>query len=188
MKTRRSHAAPKTRPVAALLIVVFTLFLLAGRACGVAGALLSASVERLLGAAGTGLLVATLWCIAFILATAPGTATRLVVALWHATVTRRHTAAVVVIKSRSGGDSARGEGVDAGPVTTVSTLAPRHPFANNVAPALAPALRRELQTVRDALKHLGYEKHEYEPLVARMDPTAGFEKNVKSALKALQAN
>jgi len=169
MKTRsRSSHSPKTRPVLALLIVVSTLFLLAGRSCGVVGALLSASTERLLGVAGTGLLCVTAWALAFILATPPGTATRMIVALWHATVTRRHTAAVVVIRPN------RGEGVDAGRGATV--------------PALAPTARRELQAVKDALKGLGYEKYEIEPIVSQMDPAAGFEKNVKSALKALRVN
>ncbi len=175
MKTRsRSQHSPKTRPVVALLIVVATLFLLAGRSCGVVGALLSASVERLLGAAGTGLLIATAWALAFILATPAGTLTRIIVALWHACVTRRHTAAVVVMKSGSGGTTRRGGGVDAGESTTVSVLAPRD--------------RMALKDVSTALKNLGYEKHEYEPLVSQMDPTAGFEKNVKSALKALRVN
>ena len=52
MKTRN---APKSRPVAAVLIVAATVFLLLGRNCGVLGALLAGSVDRLLGAAGLGL-------------------------------------------------------------------------------------------------------------------------------------
>lgn len=171
----KRSASPKSRPVAAVLIIAATVFLLAGRACGVVGALLASATERLLGTAGTGLLCVTAWALAFILATPPGTASRLCVALWHA-VKPRHSAAVVVIKSRSGGESSRGGGVDAGPAATVSTPVP------------SPTDRRALQTVRDALKHLGYVTYEIEPLVSRMDPADGFEKNVKSALKALRIN
>ena len=166
--TKHSRS-PKTRPVAALLIVVATLFLLAGRSCGVVGALLSASVERLVGAAGTALLVGTAWCIAFILATPPGTLTRMVVAVWHA-VKPRHRPSVVVVKTREARDEGEGAGVGA----TVSTLAPRD--------------RQTLDAVRSALKNLDYNKNEYEPLIARMDPSLGFEKLVKNALKSLRVN
>jgi hypothetical protein len=166
----KRSASPKSRPVAAVLIIAATVFLLAGRACGVVGALLASATERLLGTAGTGLLCVTAWALAFILATRPGTASRLAVALWHA-VKPRHTAAVVVIKQRGGGESA---GVGA------TVPAP--------SPGVSPTDRRALQTVRDALKGLGYVTHEIEPLVAQMDPGAGFEKNVKSALKALRIN
>ena len=166
----RRHTSPKTRPVAALLIVVATLFLLAGASkgapCGVVGALLSASVARLLGDAGTGLLVATAWCIAFILATPPGTLTRMVVAVWHA-VKPKHRPSVVMVK-------ARGEGDGAGVGATV--------------PALAPRDRQTLDAVRNALKNLDYTRAEYEPIVSRMDPALGFEKLVKSALKSLRVN
>lgn len=161
----RRHSSPKSRPVAALLLVAATIFLLAGRACGVVGALLCASVTRLLGDAGTALLCATTWCIAFILATPPGTFTRMVVALWHA-VKPRHSAAVVV------------------------TRAPAEPEArpeDNTHP-MPTRDRRTLTAVRDALKGLGYNKNEYEPIVAGMDPSLGFEKLVKSALKHLQVN
>ena len=79
MKTR--NRSPKSRPVAAILIVAATVFLLLGRNCGVLGALVAGSVDRLLGSAGLGLLCLTAWALAFILATPPGTASRLVVAI-----------------------------------------------------------------------------------------------------------
>ena len=166
----RRHTSPRTRPVAALLIVVATLFLLAsassGHPCGVVGALLSASVARLLGDAGTGLLVGTAWCIAFILATPPGTLTRMVVATWRACVSRRHRPSVVVMRPGA---------------PLVKTTEPYIP-----APALAPRDRQTLDAVRNALKHLDYTKAEYEPLIARMDPSLGFEKLVRGALKSLR--
>ena len=73
-----------------------------------------------------------------------------------------------------GDERTRSEGVDVGPGPTMSVLAPRD--------------RMALQDVRTALKGLGYEKNEIEPLIAQMDPAAGFEKNVKNALKALRVN
>jgi Holliday junction resolvasome RuvABC DNA-binding subunit len=51
---------------------------------------------------------------------------------------------------------------------------------------LAPRDRQTLDAVRSALKNLDFNKNEYEPLVARMDPSLGFEKLVKSALKTLR--
>lgn len=164
MKTRR-HAAPKTRPVAAALLVAATAFLLLGAHAGVLGALTSGLAQRLLGAAGTGLLCSTTWVIAFILATPAGTLTRMVVALWHAfTVPSRHT------------------------VPTKTERVVKSETLQISGPPLSPNARRELQAVSDALKQLGYAKYEYEAFVAKMDPAAGFEKNVKSALKALQVN
>ena len=167
------HSSPRTRPVVAVLIVAATVFLLLGRNCGVLGALLAGSVDRLLGAAGMGLLCLTAWALAFILATPVGTFSRLVVTLWRHTVARRHTPSVVVMKTR-GDERTRSEGVDVGPGPTMSVLAPRD--------------RMALQDVRTTLKGLGHEKNEIEPLIAQMDPAAGFEKNVKSALKALRVN
>jgi hypothetical protein len=164
MKTRR-NASPKSRPVAAILIVATTVFLLLGTRCGVLGALVSGSVRELLGAAGTGLLVATAWALAFILATPSGTLTRMVVSLWRACVTPRHRAAVVVMKTQA-----------ELPPVAVQKL------------ALSPSNRMALKDVSTALKNLGYEKHEIEPIVSQMDPSAGFERNVKSALKALRTN
>ncbi len=166
----RNHS-PKSRPVAALLILTATLFLLAGRSCGVVGALLSASVARLLGDAGTGLLVATAWTLAFIHATPPGTLTRMVVAVWKF-ATRPRPAAVVVVK-RGSTNAETADDV----VAAVRSLAGQ-----------SPRDRRELQAISDALKGLGFHRHEYEPIVAKMDPSVGFEKNVKAALKALQVN
>jgi len=52
---------------------------------------------------------------------------------------------------------------------------------------LAPADRKRLEDVRVALKSLQYRSHEYEPLVAAMDPRAPFEGLIKGALKQLQA-
>ncbi len=52
---------------------------------------------------------------------------------------------------------------------------------------VSPAERMRLDDVRAALKQLGYQKHEYEPLVRGMNPTAPFEGLVKGALKSLQA-
>lgn len=167
----RRHNAPKSRPVAAIIIVATTVFLLLGSRCGVLGALVDGSVDRLLGAAGLGLLCVTAWSLAFILATPPGTFTRIIVALWRARP--KHTPSVVVVQTR-GDERTRGGDVDAGSSATVSAPAPRD--------------RRELQAVKDALKGLGYEKYEYEPLVAQMDASLGFEKNVKSALKSLRVN
>ena len=161
MKTH--NRSTKSRPVLAILLVAATVFLLAGRTCGVVGALLSASVTRLLGDAGTALLCATTWCIAFILATPSGTFTRMVVTVWHAVKPRR-SAAVVVTRA------------PAEPEDTVDT----HPMPTRD--------RRTLTAVRDALKGLGYERKEYEPIVASMDPSLGFEKLVKTALKHLQVN
>jgi RuvA, C-terminal domain len=168
MKTNRRSAAPKTRPVLAALLVAATLFLLLGHRSGVLGALTAGLAQRLLGAAGTGLLCSTTWVIAFILATPPGTATRLVIALWHAfTVPSRHT-------------------------VTAKTERVAKPTAAETfqisGPPLSPKDRRALDDIRSALKQLGYLKHEYEPIVAKMDPAANFEKNVKNALKALQVN
>jgi RuvA, C-terminal domain len=165
MKTH-SHS-PRTNSIAALLLIVAAIFLRTGAHTGVLGALVSATAVRLVGDTGVALLTFTAFSIAFILATPPGTFTRMIAALWHA-VKPRHSAAVVVVKTSRGG------GVDAGLEATVSAPAPRD--------------RRELQTVRDALKGLGYAKTEYEPLIARMDPTAGFEKLVKNALRALRVN
>lgn len=165
----KTHSrSPKSRPAAALLLVAATVLLLAGRACGVVGALLSASVTRLLGDAGTALLCATTWCIAFILATPSGTFTRMVVTVWHAVKPRRSAAAAVVV------------------VKTQAALPPAEP-EDNTHP-MPTRDRRTLTAVRDALKGLGYNKNEYEPIVAGMDPSLGFEKLVKSALKHLQVN
>lgn len=145
----------------AALLVAATLFLLLGHRSGVLGALVSGLAQRLLGAAGTGLLCSTTCVIAFILGTPPGTLTRSIAAVWRAcTVPARHT--VTERTERT----VRGE-------TEVPV------------PGLSPNDRRELKAVSDALKQLGFLKHEYEPIVARMDPAAGFEKNVKSALKSL---
>jgi hypothetical protein len=163
MKTR--NASPKSRPVLAILLVAATVFLLAGRTCGVVGALLSASVTRLLGDAGTALLCATTWCIAFILATPSGTFTRMVVTVWHAVKPRRSAAVVV---TRAPAEPAPAADVDTHPMPTRD--------------------RRTLTAVRDALKGLGYHKSEYEAVVAGMDPSLGFEKLVKTALKHLQVN
>ncbi|HEV3059716.1 MAG TPA: hypothetical protein VGY48_15805 [Vicinamibacterales bacterium] len=180
MKTR--NLSPKTRPVAALLTITATLFLLAGRSCGVVGALLSASVERLVGAAGTGLLVSTAWCIAFILATPPGTLTRMVVAVWRA-VKPRHRPSVVVVKTRP---------VELPMLSDAAVQAASKEAAVLIAnrldeqKTLAPRDRQTLDAVRSALKNLDFNKNEYEPLVARMDPSLGFEKLVKSALKTLR--
>lgn len=161
MKTR--NHSPKTRPLLALLIVVATVFLLLGARAGVLGALVADVATRLLGVAGTGLLCVTAWCIAFILATPPGTLTRMVVAIWRHTVARRHSPSVVVMRPKA------------------------------AEPAVEPAVvstrgRRALQDVKTALKNLGYEKHEYEPIVAQLDPALPLERLVRSALKALQVN
>ena len=53
---------------------------------------------------------------------------------------------------------------------------------------LSPTARKALEDVRTALKGLGYIAGEYNPIVAQLDPSAGFEKNVKNALKALRVN
>ena len=45
----------------------------------------------------------------------------------------------------------------------------------------------KLDTVRDALKGLGYKRDEYGPLVAAMDPSVDFEVLVKGALKELRS-
>lgn len=175
MKTRN---APKSRPVLAVLIVASTVFLLLGRNCGVLGALLAGSVDRLLGAAGLGLLCLTAWVLAFILATPPQTASRLVVALWKHTVAHRHTPQVVVMNTKM---------VERMPyVPQPGELV--HPFMNAaaIAPAQAPRDRQTLDAVRSALRGLDYTKAEYEPIVAQMDPSLGFEKLVKSALKSLR--
>ena len=50
---------------------------------------------------------------------------------------------------------------------------------------LAPADRRQLDAVRDALRSLQYKKHEYEPLVQAMNPSRPFDDLVKGALKKL---
>lgn len=169
MKTRRH--APKSNPVLAVLIVAATVFLLLGSRCGVLGALIAGSVDRLLGAAGMGLLCVTAWSLAFILATPPGTFTRIMLALWRARP--KHTPSVVVVQTR-GDERTRGGGVDAGFSATVSVPAPRD--------------RQTLDAVRSALKGLDYTKAEYEPIVAQMDASLGFEKLVKSALKSLRVN
>lgn len=166
----RRHTAPKSRPVAAVLIVASTVFLLLGRNCGVLGALLAGSVDRLLGAAGMGLLCLTAWVLAFILATPAGTFTRIILALWRARP--RHNAPSVVVMKTRGDERTRGEDVETRTGPTVSVLAPRDHMA--------------LQDVRTALKGLGYEKNEIEPLITQMDPSLGFEKLVKSALKSLR--
>jgi hypothetical protein len=173
MKTR--NRSPKSRPVAAVLIVAATVFLLLGRNCGVLGALLAGSADRLLGAAGMGLLCLTAWALAFILATPAGTFSRMVLALWRARP-RHNAPQVVVMKTRT---------------VEPYVLQPgesTHPFQNAaaIAPAAAPRDRQTLDAVRSALKGLDYTKAEYEPIVAQMDPSLGFEKLVKSALKSLR--
>jgi len=51
----------------------------------------------------------------------------------------------------------------------------------------SPRDRMKLDTVRDALKGLGYKRDEYGPLVAAMDPSVDFEVLVKGALKELRS-
>lgn len=50
-----------------------------------------------------------------------------------------------------------------------------------------PATRIKLDTVREALRSLGYKRDEYMPLVEKMDPKMDFEILVKGALKELRA-
>lgn len=175
MKTRN---APKSRPVAAVLIVASTVFLLLGRRCGVLGALVDGSVDRLLGAAGLGLLCLTAWVLAFILATPAGTFTRIILALWRARP-RHNAPSVVVMKTQT---------IEQHVPYVLKPGESAHPFMNAaaIAPAQAPRDRQTLDAVRSALRGLDYTKAEYEPIVAQMDPSLGFEKLVKSALKSLR--
>lgn len=50
----------------------------------------------------------------------------------------------------------------------------------------SPADRMKLDTVREALRGLGYKKDEYGPLVTKMDPKVDFEILVKGALAELR--
>jgi Holliday junction resolvasome RuvABC DNA-binding subunit len=67
----------------------------------------------------------------------------------------------------------------------MKTRAPEPVPAEDVA-VLRPRDRQTLDAVRSALKNLDYARTEYEPIVAKMDPSLGFEKLVKNALKSLR--
>lgn len=53
---------------------------------------------------------------------------------------------------------------------------------------LPPSRRMRLDDVRGALKNLGYKTHEYERVVAGMDPALPLETLVRSGLNALRKN
>ena len=166
MKTR--NASPKSRPITALFIVVGTVFVLAGRSCGALGALVSATSERMVGTAGLALFACAAWTLAFILATPPGTLTRMILALWRQ-ATRPRPSVVVVSKK-----------------SAVETVRELREALDEGQQAPSPRVRQNLDAVRSALKNLDFNKNEYEPLVARMDGTQPFETLVKSALKSLR--
>jgi hypothetical protein len=182
--SRRNHS-PKTRPFLALLIVATTVFLLLGASAGVLGALCFDVATRLLGAAGTGLLCGTAWCIAFILATPPGTLTRMVVAIWRHSVARRHTPSVVLMRPKA----TEPPRLRDTPEYAEFQAAKRALLAvEPAAPALSVNHRRALDDVRTALKGLGYLKHEIEPVVATLDPNLPLENILRTAIKSLQVN
>jgi hypothetical protein len=59
-------------------------------------------------------------------------------------------------------------------------------FAPIEPPRQPPAHRRKLDDVRGAMKSLGYKPHEYESVVAAMDPTLPMDRLLRDGIKAMQ--
>lgn len=176
MKTM--HPARKRILVGVLLLAATFFYAFAGT-CGMVGILIARASAYLLGQTGSTLVAFAMMFTGLALVIPHGAVGRFLHWAWspHKTVSvakvLRQEGDIEAIVRRVLRDE-RSHGVVEAEVE-VEKAAP------------TPVVRRKLDDVRTALVDLGYKKSEYEPLIAKMDPSLDFEILVKSALKDLRA-
>lgn len=178
------HPARRRLLIGGLLLAATFFYAFAGT-CGLLGQALAFASSRLIGQTGSTLMTFVLLCSALAFLIPHGGVSAFI--RW-ATHGREGRVATVVHEldtyesERRHGPFLRGRVASAvqlrdGPQTV----------SGEIVTKVAPRDRMKLDTVRDALKGLGYIRSEYGPLVAAMDPGLDFEVLVKGALKELRA-
>lgn len=152
-----------SRPIPGILLLAFTFFYAFASSCGLVGHWVHRASVLLIGPAGSVVMAITLGAVGALLVFPIG--------VWVSAVrwafrgrAVKHTTARRSVK----------------PIEVEVTVAP--------VPKLPTVERMKLSDVRTALKNLGYERGEYEPVVAGMDPALPLETLVRGALKELRRN
>lgn len=153
-----------SRPIPGILLLAFTFFYAFAPACGLVGHWVHRASVLLIGPAGAVVLALTLGTIGVLLV--------FPIAVWVAAtrwfIGRAPANRTTNTRTRR----------DMPPIEVMVRPAPKLPTVE----------RMKLSDVRTALKNLGFEKGEYEPVVAVLDPALPLETLVRGALKELRRN
>lgn len=168
------HPARKRLLIGFILLACTFFYAFAGT-CGLVGQLVARASSTLLGQTGSTLVSLVMLGVGLMLVIphgAVGSAARWV---WHG----REARVGAVVREMDAHVSKR----------EIQRLV-AEALAERAVPAVAtsptpPAERMKLDAVRGALRELGYKKHEYEPVMAGLDPALSDEKLVRAAIKQL---
>lgn len=176
-----------SRPIPGILLLAFTFFYAFAPSCGLVGHWVHRASVLLIGPAGSVVLAFTLFAL--------GTLLVFPIGVWVAAA--RWFVGRVPANRATNTRARRG----IAPIDVEVTVVPAHEKrAAQLDVALAAALkesripklptveRMKLSDVRTALKNLGYNKDEYESVMAGLDPALPLETLVRGAIVALRRN
>lgn len=168
------HPARKRLLIGFLLLACTFFYAFAGT-CGLIGQLIARASSTLLGQTGSTLVALVMLGVGLMLVVPHGAVGGMVRWMWHG----REARVGRVMRELDDHAERRGR-VDY-----------KRLYEENVGaatpPKLAPVDRMKLDAVRGALRELGYKKHEFESIVAALDPSLSDEVLVRDAVKQLHA-
>jgi hypothetical protein len=185
------HPARKRLLIGVLLLLGTFFYAFAGT-CGLIGELVARISGKLLGQTGSTLLALTMLVTGILLVVPHGAVAGFfrwifngrearVARIVHEGDRTADLQRIVDAAIKRHADAQAAQGVAVPAFTALQNAAAQEPV-------LSPTQRRKLDSVRGALKNLGFKAYEYDPIVSAMDPTASDEVLLRSAIKQLTVN